>query len=172
MTVAERLAGPAAGTAGAIVWMAGNPGGLVVALLVQALVHHPTAAFLAMAPPSSARPRWPRGWSRCAGSRSASGLRARGRSEDATAIGARPELGAGRAGTGNGRGRAPRGLIGEPVQHLGGVAVRGEDGVEDLRDSPPPRDESQAPVEPRPGRLEGGQPQALASRRSGSVSSG
>ncbi len=49
MTVAERLAGPAAGTAGAIVWMAGNLGGLVVALLVQTLVHHPTAAFLAMA---------------------------------------------------------------------------------------------------------------------------
>jgi nitrate/nitrite transporter NarK len=49
MTVAERLAGPAAGTAGAIVWMAGNLGGLVVALLVQALVHHPLAAFLAMA---------------------------------------------------------------------------------------------------------------------------
>jgi predicted MFS family arabinose efflux permease len=49
MTVAERLAGPAAGTAGAIVWMAGNAGGLVVALLVQVLVHHPTAAFLAMA---------------------------------------------------------------------------------------------------------------------------
>jgi predicted MFS family arabinose efflux permease len=49
MTVAERLAGAAAGTAGAIVWMAGNLGGLVVALLVQSLVHHPTAAFLAMA---------------------------------------------------------------------------------------------------------------------------
>lgn len=49
MTVAERLAGPAAGTAGAIVWMAGNLGGLAVALLVQALVHHPLAAFLAMA---------------------------------------------------------------------------------------------------------------------------
>ena len=49
LTVAEELTGPAAGTAGAIVWMAGNLGGLVVALLVQALVHHPTAAFLAMA---------------------------------------------------------------------------------------------------------------------------
>ncbi|HXA53990.1 MAG TPA: MFS transporter [Solirubrobacteraceae bacterium] len=49
MTVAERLAGPAAGTAGAIVWLAGNLGGLVVALLVQELVHHPLAAFLAMA---------------------------------------------------------------------------------------------------------------------------
>jgi predicted MFS family arabinose efflux permease len=48
MTVAEQLAGPAAGTAGAIVWMAGNLGGLVVALLVQVLVHHPTAAFFAM----------------------------------------------------------------------------------------------------------------------------
>jgi predicted MFS family arabinose efflux permease len=49
LTVAEELAGSAAGTAGAIVWMAGNLGGLVVALLVQALVHHPTAAFLVMA---------------------------------------------------------------------------------------------------------------------------
>jgi predicted MFS family arabinose efflux permease len=49
MTVAEELTGQAAGTAGAIVWMAGNLGGLVVALIVQVLVHHPTAAFLAMA---------------------------------------------------------------------------------------------------------------------------
>jgi hypothetical protein len=49
LTAAEQLAGPAAGTAGAIVWMAGNLGGLVVALLVQILVHHPLAAFLAMA---------------------------------------------------------------------------------------------------------------------------
>jgi hypothetical protein len=49
LTAAERLSGPAlAGTAGAIVWLAGNLGGLVVALIVQALVHHPTAAFLAM----------------------------------------------------------------------------------------------------------------------------
>jgi predicted MFS family arabinose efflux permease len=48
MTVAEQLAGSAAGTAGAIVWMAGNLGGLVVALLVQVLVHHPMAAFFAM----------------------------------------------------------------------------------------------------------------------------
>jgi predicted MFS family arabinose efflux permease len=48
LTAAERLAGPAAGTAGAIVWMAGNLGGLVVALVVQALVHHPLPAFLAM----------------------------------------------------------------------------------------------------------------------------
>jgi predicted MFS family arabinose efflux permease len=49
LTAAELLAGAAAGTAGAIVWMAGNLGGLVVALLVQVLVHHPLAAFLAMA---------------------------------------------------------------------------------------------------------------------------
>lgn len=48
LTVAERLAGAAAGTAGAIVWMAGNLGGLVVALIVQVLVHDPLAAFLAM----------------------------------------------------------------------------------------------------------------------------
>jgi predicted MFS family arabinose efflux permease len=49
LTSTERLAGSAAGTAGAIVWMAGNLGGLVVALLVQVLVHHPLAAFIAMA---------------------------------------------------------------------------------------------------------------------------
>ncbi len=49
LTSTERLAGSAAGTAGAIVWMAGNLGGLVVALLVQVLVHHPMAAFIAMA---------------------------------------------------------------------------------------------------------------------------
>ena len=48
LAAAERLAGAAAGTAGAIVWMAGNLGGLVVALIVQILVHHPLAAFLAM----------------------------------------------------------------------------------------------------------------------------
>jgi predicted MFS family arabinose efflux permease len=48
LTAAEQLAGAAAGTAGAIVWMAGNLGGLVVALVVQILVHHPEAAFLAM----------------------------------------------------------------------------------------------------------------------------
>ena len=50
LTAAEQLAGiELAGTAGAIVWLAGNLGGLVVALLVQALVHHPLAAFIAMA---------------------------------------------------------------------------------------------------------------------------
>jgi predicted MFS family arabinose efflux permease len=48
LAAAERLAGAAAGTAGAIVWMAGNLGGLIVALMVQILIHHPLAAFLAM----------------------------------------------------------------------------------------------------------------------------
>lgn len=48
LTMTERLAGAGAGTAAAIVWMAGNLGGLVVALLVQALVHEPLAAFLLM----------------------------------------------------------------------------------------------------------------------------
>jgi predicted MFS family arabinose efflux permease len=49
LAASERLAGSAAGTAGAIVWMAGNLGGLLVALMVQILVHQPLAAFLAMA---------------------------------------------------------------------------------------------------------------------------
>ncbi|HEY1689208.1 MAG TPA: MFS transporter [Solirubrobacteraceae bacterium] len=49
LTLAERIAGPAAGTAGAIVWLAGNLGGLIVALIVQALVHEPLAAFIALA---------------------------------------------------------------------------------------------------------------------------
>jgi predicted MFS family arabinose efflux permease len=49
LTGAERLAGPLAGTAGAIVWLAGNLGGLVVAVLVQVLVHHVFGAFAAMA---------------------------------------------------------------------------------------------------------------------------
>jgi hypothetical protein len=50
LTAAERLAGARlAGSAGAIVWLAGNLGGLAVALVVQVLVHHQTAAFSAMA---------------------------------------------------------------------------------------------------------------------------
>ncbi|HXW58395.1 MAG TPA: MFS transporter, partial [Solirubrobacteraceae bacterium] len=48
LAATERIAGAAAGSAGAIVWMAGNLGGLAIALLVQALVHHPMAAFAAM----------------------------------------------------------------------------------------------------------------------------
>jgi predicted MFS family arabinose efflux permease len=66
LTAAERLAGAAAGTAGAIIWMVGNLGGLFVALVVQLLIHHPLAAFLAMSAvslaglPLAARLRLPR----------------------------------------------------------------------------------------------------------------
>jgi predicted MFS family arabinose efflux permease len=49
LTAVERMAGAAAGSAGAIIWLAGNLGGLVVALLVQALLDQPTAAFLSLA---------------------------------------------------------------------------------------------------------------------------
>lgn len=49
LTAAERIAGAAAGTAGAIVWMAGNLGALIISLLVQALVHDQLAAFGALA---------------------------------------------------------------------------------------------------------------------------
>jgi hypothetical protein len=33
----------------ALMWLAGNAGGLVVAVLVALLVHHPLAAFVALA---------------------------------------------------------------------------------------------------------------------------
>lgn len=49
LTATERFAGPVAGTAGAIVWMAGNLGGLIVAFVVQILVHEPPVAFLVLA---------------------------------------------------------------------------------------------------------------------------
>ena len=45
----ERYAGSASATAAALIWMTGNLGGLVVALTVQSLVHHPVIAFSAMA---------------------------------------------------------------------------------------------------------------------------
>ena len=45
----RRLAGHAAGTAGAMIWTAGNLGGLLCAILTGALVHHPLIAFLALA---------------------------------------------------------------------------------------------------------------------------
>jgi predicted MFS family arabinose efflux permease len=47
--LAERRAGAGAATATGLLWLAGNLGGLVLALVVQALVHHPAAAFGAMA---------------------------------------------------------------------------------------------------------------------------
>jgi predicted MFS family arabinose efflux permease len=49
LELSERGAGSAAGTVAALLWLAGQLGGLVVALAVQVLVHHPTAAFLLLA---------------------------------------------------------------------------------------------------------------------------
>jgi predicted MFS family arabinose efflux permease len=49
LELAERRAGAAGGTASALVWLAGNAAGLVAALLVQVLVHHPGAAFVLLA---------------------------------------------------------------------------------------------------------------------------
>lgn len=46
---AEQLAGAAGGTVSALLWLAGNAAGLVAALVVQALVHHPAAAFSVLA---------------------------------------------------------------------------------------------------------------------------
>jgi predicted MFS family arabinose efflux permease len=49
LELSERGAGAAAGTIASLLWLAGQLGGLVVALLVQALVHHPAGAFLLLA---------------------------------------------------------------------------------------------------------------------------
>jgi len=49
LELSERRAGPSAGTVTSLLWLAGNAGGLAIALLVGVLVHHPTPAFLALA---------------------------------------------------------------------------------------------------------------------------
>jgi predicted MFS family arabinose efflux permease len=49
LELSERRAGASSGTVTALLWLAGNAGGLVIALLVGILVHHPTPAFLALA---------------------------------------------------------------------------------------------------------------------------
>ncbi|HKC28091.1 MAG TPA: MFS transporter [Jatrophihabitans sp.] len=49
LELVERRAGSAAGTATALVWLAGNAAGLAVALVVQLLVHVPQAAFSVLA---------------------------------------------------------------------------------------------------------------------------
>lgn len=49
LTLVERLAGSAGATATGLVWLGGNGGGIVVALLVQICVHRPRIAFLLMA---------------------------------------------------------------------------------------------------------------------------
>jgi predicted MFS family arabinose efflux permease len=48
LELTERRAGAHGGGATALMWMAGQGGGIVIALMVQAIVHHPTAAFLLM----------------------------------------------------------------------------------------------------------------------------
>jgi predicted MFS family arabinose efflux permease len=49
LELSERRAGDDGGTVAALMWLAGNAGGLVLAVLVQALVHHPVPAFLLLA---------------------------------------------------------------------------------------------------------------------------
>ncbi|WP_187776133.1 MFS transporter [Antrihabitans cavernicola] len=49
LELAERRAGAAGGAVASLVWLAGNAGGLVVALSVQALVDTPAAAFTLLA---------------------------------------------------------------------------------------------------------------------------
>ena len=49
LELVERRTGEAEGTAAGLIWMAGNLGGLLVAVAVGLLVHHPSAAFLVMA---------------------------------------------------------------------------------------------------------------------------
>ncbi|TDO58211.1 putative MFS family arabinose efflux permease [Kribbella sp. VKM Ac-2571] len=49
LELVERRTGEAEGTAAGLIWMAGNLGGLVVAVVVGLLVGHPLAAFLVMA---------------------------------------------------------------------------------------------------------------------------
>ncbi len=48
LELAESRAGPAGISATALIWLAGNAGGIVIALLVQTVVHDPTVAFLLM----------------------------------------------------------------------------------------------------------------------------
>jgi predicted MFS family arabinose efflux permease len=48
LELVERRTGEAEGTAAGLIWMAGNLGGLVVAVVVGLLVDHPTTAFLVM----------------------------------------------------------------------------------------------------------------------------
>jgi predicted MFS family arabinose efflux permease len=49
LELAERGAGPNGATATALIWLAGNAGGIVVALVVQALLGHPPLAFALLA---------------------------------------------------------------------------------------------------------------------------
>jgi predicted MFS family arabinose efflux permease len=49
LDLAHRRAGPGSGAASALVWLAGNAAGLVAALVVQGLLHHPAIAFVVLA---------------------------------------------------------------------------------------------------------------------------
>jgi predicted MFS family arabinose efflux permease len=49
LEIAERRAGSAGTSATALIWLCGNAGGIVIAIVVQLVVHHPTVAFLLMA---------------------------------------------------------------------------------------------------------------------------
>jgi predicted MFS family arabinose efflux permease len=49
LEIAERRAGSAGTSATALIWLCGNAGGIVIAILVQIVVHQPTVAFLLMA---------------------------------------------------------------------------------------------------------------------------
>jgi predicted MFS family arabinose efflux permease len=48
LDIAERRAGDAGASAGALLWLSGNLGGILLAVTVQALVHRPVAAFVVM----------------------------------------------------------------------------------------------------------------------------
>jgi predicted MFS family arabinose efflux permease len=48
LEVCEHRAGPAGTSATALIWLSGNAGGIVIAILVQIVVNHPTVAFLLM----------------------------------------------------------------------------------------------------------------------------
>ena len=49
LEISERRAGSAGTSATALIWLSGNAGGIVIAILVQIVVHHPAVAFLMMA---------------------------------------------------------------------------------------------------------------------------
>jgi predicted MFS family arabinose efflux permease len=49
LEIVERRAGAASGTAAALLWMAGNAGGLVVTVVIAPLLDHPSVAFLVLA---------------------------------------------------------------------------------------------------------------------------
>ncbi len=49
LEISERRAGAAGTSATALIWLSGNAGGIVIAILVQIVVHQPVVAFLLMA---------------------------------------------------------------------------------------------------------------------------